>query len=190
LDNRVWSQIKRGLRITVDYVVALVIFGVFSSIIFSLFKNNIETGILIFSVLVFLIMAAMMYTDMIDTAFREKRPQYNINPPPYKGFMYGVIGTLPVLLIQLVYYLVSVPEELQIFKRRVLQAFTAPLYWLARILSHDEWAYHAVLVIIPGIAGLGYLAGFYNFYILKKLKIFEKLKKNNEKKDIRVSKRK
>jgi len=190
LDNRVWSQIKRGLRITVDYVVALVIFGVFSSIIFSLFKNNIETGILIFSVLVFLIMAAMMYTDMRDTAFREKRPQYNINPPPYKGFMYGVIGTLPVLLIQLVYYLVSVPEELQIFKRRVLQAFTSPLYWLARILSHDEWAYHAVLVIIPGIAGLGYLAGFYNFYILKKLKIFEKLKKNNEKKDIRVSKRK
>jgi len=177
LDNKVWSQVKRGLKVTVDYIVSLIIFGVFSSIIFSLFKENIETGITIFSVIIFLIMFAMMYTNMSDIAFREKRPQYNINPPPYKGFIYGVIGTLPILLVQLVYYVVSVPEELLTLKRRVLQAFTAPLYWLAKLISHDEWAYHAVLLVIPVIAGLGYMAGYYGFYITKKLKIFEKLKK-------------
>ncbi|UZQ85444.1 hypothetical protein ODU73_002587 [Thermoclostridium stercorarium] len=192
MDNKVWSQIKRALKITVDYFVALIIFGVFSSIVFSLFKENFETGITIFSVIVFLLMTAMMYSDMRDTAFREKRPQYNINPPPYKGFKYGFIAVLPILLIQLVYYLVNVPAELTTFKRRMLQAFTAPLYWLAKLISHDEWSYHVVLLIIPVIAGLGYLAGFHNFYITKKLKIFEKLKKQpqNAKKDVKARYRK
>lgn len=190
MDNKVWSQIKRGLKITVDYFIALIIFGVFSSVVLTLFKNSLETGILVFSVIIFLFMTVMMYTDMRDTAFREKRPQYNINPPPYKGFMYGIIGALPILLVQLVYYLVSVPEELLVFKRRVLQAFTAPLYWIARMITHDEWAYHAVLVIIPVIAGLGYLAGFYDFYIvkrIKKLKIFEKLTKIKDKNNPRAA---
>ena len=179
MDNKVWSQIKRGLRITGDYIVALIIFGIFSSIVFSFFKENLETGITIFSVIIFLLMFSMMYTSMSDTASREKRPQYNINPPPYKGFLYGAIGTLPILLVQLIYYLVSVPEEFLTMKRRVLQAFTAPLYWLAKLISHDEWAYHAVLLVIPVIAGLGYMAGFYDFFIMKKLGLFNK-KKNNK----------
>jgi len=187
LDNKVWSQIKRGLRITGDYIVILIIFGVFSSIVFSIFKENLETGITIFSVIIFLLMFSMMYTGMSDTAFREKRPQYNIDPPPYKGFIYGAIGTLPILLIQLVYYLVNVPEELLTMKRRILQAFTAPLYWLARLISHDVWAYHVVLLVIPVIAGLGYLAGFYDFYIMKKLKIFDKLKRNQNNKKAKKS---
>lgn len=182
MDNKVWSQIKRGLKVTGDYIVILIIFGIFSSIVFSLFKENLETGIIIFSVINFLLMFAMMYTSMRDTAVREKRPQYNINPPPYKGFMYGVIGILPVLLIQLVYYLVNVPEEFLTLKRRILQAFTAPLYWLAKLISHDEWAYHAVLLVIPVIAGFGYLAGFYDFYIMKKLKIIDKFKKKQDNK--------
>lgn len=186
-----WSQLKRSLKVTGDYIVVLIIFGIFSSIVFSLFKENLETGITIFSIIVFLLMFSMIYTNMSDIAFREKRPQYNINPPPYKGFMYGAIGTIPILLVQLVYYLVSVPEEFMILKRRILQAFTAPLYWLARLISHDEWAYHVVLLIIPVIAGLGYLAGYYEFYIFKKLKIFEKFKKRqNNKKDIQVQKSK
>lgn len=191
MDNRLWSQIKRALKITGDYFLVLVIFGIFSSVVFSFFKENLETGITIFSVLIFLLMSAMIYTDMSDMAFREKRPQYNINPSPFKGFMYGVIGTVPVFLVQLVYYIVNVADDFLLFKRRVLQAFTAPLYWLAKLISHDEWAYHVVLLVIPVIAGLGYMAGYYGFYVTKKLKIFEKLrKKQDDKKDPKVQKAK
>lgn len=191
MDNRLWSQIKRALKITGDYFLVLVIFGIFSSVVFSFFKENLETGITIFSVLIFLLMSAMIYTDMSDMAFREKRPQYNINPSPFKGFMYGVIGTVPVFLVQLVYYIVNVADDFLLFKRRVLQAFTAPLYWLAKLISHDEWAYHVVLLVIPVIAGLGYMAGYYGFYVTKKLKIFEKLRiKQDDKKDPKVQKAK
>lgn len=177
MDNKIWSRIKRSLRITGDYFITLIIFGIFSSLVLSLAKENLETGINIFSIVIFLIMFSMMYTNMSETAFKEKRPQYNINPSQYKGFMYGLIGVLPLFIIQFIYYFISVPEEFITLKRRILQAFTGPLYWLARMISHDIWAYHIVLLVIPVITGLGYLAGYHGFYIFRKLKIFDKLKK-------------
>ncbi|NLG88263.1 MAG: hypothetical protein GX494_03460 [Clostridiaceae bacterium] len=186
MDNKISSQIKRALRVTGDYFVSLIIFAVFSSVVFGIAKENIEKGIYIFSIVIFLIMFSLIYTNMSDIAFREKRPQYNLNPPPYKGFLYGLIGTVPIFIIQLLYYFADVvlfiPKEYLTIKRRVLQAFTGPLYWLAKLISHDTWAYHVVLLVIPVIAGLGYLAGHYEFYITKKLKIFNKIKGKNEKK--------
>jgi hypothetical protein len=86
MDNKVGSQIKRALRVTGDYFVSLVIFGIFSSIVFSIAKENIERGIYVFSIIIFLIMFSMIYSSMSGIAFKEKRPQYNINPSPYKGF--------------------------------------------------------------------------------------------------------
>ncbi|HAA26290.1 MAG TPA: hypothetical protein DCE11_09300 [Ruminiclostridium sp.] len=184
MDNKVGSQIKRALRVTGDYFVSLIIFAVFSSIVFGIAKENIEKGIYVFSIIIFLIMFLMIYTNMSDIAFREKRPQYKLNPSPYKGFLYGIIGTIPIFLIQLLYYLADVvlyiPKEFFTIKRRILQAFTGPLYWLAKIISYNTWAYHVVLLVIPVIAGLGYLAGHYEFYIMKKLKIFNKIKRKNE----------
>ncbi len=180
MDNRIGSQIKRGLRVSGDYLVVLVIFGIFLSIVFSLFKENVELGINIFSVVIFLIMFSMIYSNMRDMAFKEKRPQYGINPPSYKGFLYGLIGIVPIFIIQLLYYVISVPEEAITLKRRVIQALTGPLYWLAKIISQEIWAYHLVLLIVPVIAGLGYIAGYHGFYIMKKLKIFNKQKKNQK----------
>lgn len=181
MDNSIWAQIKRGLKVTGDYFIALIIFGIFSSIVFSLAKENIEKGLYIFSIVIFIILIFMVYSNMSDLAFKEKRPQYKINPPQHKGFIYGAIGILPVFLMQLLFYVVQVPEEWLTIKRRVLQALTSPLYWLAKSISGDAWAYHLVLLVIPLFAGLGYLAGHYEFYMIRKLKIFDKLKKIRKK---------
>lgn len=80
MDNKVSSQIKRGLKITGDYFISLVIFAIFSSLVFTLAKNNIEKGIFIFSIIMFIVLFSMIYSGMSDVAFREKRPQYKINP--------------------------------------------------------------------------------------------------------------
>ncbi len=184
MDNRIGSQIKRGLRVTGDYFVTLIIFGIFSSIVFSLAKDNLERGVNIFSIVIFLVMFSMIYSNMSNIAFKEKRPQYNINPSPYKGIMYGFIGILPLFIVQLTYYwiglLVHVPEEFFLLKRRILQALTGPLYWLAKLISHEIWAYHVALLVIPLIAGLGYLAGHREFYLSKKIKVLNKLKKSKK----------
>jgi NhaP-type Na+/H+ or K+/H+ antiporter len=181
MDNKLWSQIKRSLKVTWDYFAALMLFAVFSSIALSIIKDDMEKGIFIFSILIFLIMFLMIYTSMSDIAFREKRPQYNINPSPYKGFIYGIIGTIPLFIIQLLYYVISVPEDRLTLKRRILQAFTGPLYWLAQTISNEVWAYHLVLLVIPVISGLGYLAGYREFYILRKLKIIKNIKQDPKK---------
>lgn len=166
---------------TGDYFVTLIVFGIFSSVIFSLAKDNLEKGITIFSIIMFLILFSMIYSNMNDVAFKEKRPQYKINPSPYKGFFYGFLAVLPIFVVQLLYYVVRLDENLLIFKRRVLQVLTAPLYWLASLISGDVWAYHLVLLVIPVIAGLGYLAGYHEFYITSKMKIFNKLKQQLKK---------
>ncbi len=178
MDNSFKSQIRRGLKIFTDYSLTLIIFAIFLSIVFNVAKNNLQTGVFIFSILIFLIMFSMIYSNMSDVAFREKRPQYGIHPSPYKGFLYGVIGMLPVFILQLSYYVIPYGEKLLTLQRRVLQGVTGPLYWLASLISDEPWAYHLVLLVIPVIAGLGYLAGHYEFYIMRKLKIFNKKKKD------------
>ncbi|NLN66272.1 MAG: hypothetical protein GX144_12875 [Clostridiaceae bacterium] len=180
MDNKVSSQIKRGLKITGDYFISLVIFAIFSSLVFTLAKNNIEKGIFIFSIIMFIVLFSMIYSGMSDVAFREKRPQYKINPPPYKGFLYGLIGALPVFILQLLYYIVRVDELYLIAKRRALQFLTGPFYWLASLISKEVWSYHLVLLLIPVIAGLGYMAGYHDFYIMRRLKIFKNLTKRNK----------
>ncbi len=180
MDNKVSSQIRRGLKITTDYSITLVIFVIFLSIVFNVAKNNLETGVFIFSILIFLILFSMLYTNMSDVAFKEKRPQYGLNPSPYKGFLYGLIGMLPILVLQLLNYVIPYGEKLLTLQRRILQGLTGPLYWLASLISEETWAYHLVLLVIPIIAGLGYLAGHHEFFIMRKLKIFNKKKTNTK----------
>lgn len=180
MDNSIKTQIRRGLKITTDYCITLIIFVIFLSIVFNVAKNNLQTGVFLFSILIFLILFSMIYTNMSDVAFREKRPQYGLHPSPYKGFLYGLIGMVPVFILQLSYYFIPYSENLVTLQRRVLQGVSGPVYWLASLISEEAWAYHLVLLVIPVIAGLGYLAGHYEFYIMRKLKIFNKKKKNNK----------
>ncbi|MBP7175003.1 MAG: hypothetical protein KBA53_02145 [Thermoclostridium sp.] len=180
MDNSIISQIRRGLKITTDYLITLIIFFIFISIVFNIAKKDLQTGVFIFSIIIFLLLFSMVYNNMSDAAFREKRPHYGLNPSPYKGFLYGVIGTLPIFVLQLVNYLIPYGDKLLTFERRVLQGLTGPLYWLASLISDQTWAYHLVLLVIPIIAGLGYLAGHYEFYIMRRLKIFNKIIKGKK----------
>ncbi len=177
MDNSIKSQILRGLKITTDYLTTLVMFAIFLAIVMNVFKNNLETGVFIFSIIIFLVFFSMTYTNMSEVAFKEKRPQYGIHPSPYKGFLYGVIGMLPILILQLVNYFIPYGDRLLTFERRVLQGLTSPLYWLASLISDQSWTYHLVLLVIPIIAGLGYLAGHHEFYIMRRLKILDKFNK-------------
>lgn len=185
MDNSIKSQIRRGLKVTGDYTITLVLFAIFLSIVISIAKNNLQTGVFIFSIIIFLILFSMIYTNMRDVAFKEKRPQYGINPSPYKGFLYGIIGTLPIFILQLFYYVIPFGEELHTLQFRILQGITGPLYWIASLISDEAWAYHLVLLVLPVMAGLGYLAGHYDFSIMRKLKIFDKIFNKLKKKNIK-----
>ena len=96
---------------------------------------------------------------MKDIAIKEKRPQYNINPSPYKGVLYGLAGILPILIPILVYPFLQISE---LIKLRFLQGYTAPLYWFTRLFGDAYWSFIMALFILPFIALLGYLSGHLN----------------------------
>lgn len=186
MDNRVISQIKRGLRVTTGYLTALIIFAVFSMTVISFAKNDVSAGMIWLSVITFLLMFFSVYTEMRDTAFKEKRPQYDINPPPFKGLLYGIIGIAPLVIVEIVLMLIKVPEDLLVLKRRVWQGFASPLYWIARLFGNTPVCYILAFIVVIIIAGLGYYAGYKGVYpaaaIRRKLGLNKKVKKAEKKK--------
>lgn len=184
MDNRWISQVKRGLKVTADYGLMLVLFVVFALLAMSFTQDGSAGAMPLFSFLIFLVTFYTVYVDMRVMAFKEKRPQYGINPPAHKGLLYGMIGIIPWLLVEAVLMLIKVPDSLGVFQRRTYQGIGGPLYWFARLLGNQPWHYMISFLIIVVIAGLGYFAGYKDFYLVsavrKKLGIQPKVKKKSK----------
>ena len=181
------SFIKKSMRFTYDYVITLIIFGVFLYTFMAIAKENYGTWLPLFSFLVFLILALLVYSDAKSLAFKEKRPQYNINPKPYRGFIAGIIGFIPILLLVGIFLFV-----LYIFKDMIINGFSSsdmgisgeefvgnirrigahtilsPVFWCIKLFGKTVVAYVLACLATPITAGLGYLAGFYGFDIIKR----------------------
>jgi hypothetical protein len=94
--------------------------------------------------------------------------------------LYGLIGIVPLVGVQIVLIMIKLPEEYTTLHRRIYQGFGGPLYWITRILGDGSVHYLISFVVLIIIAGLGYLAGFNSFYLLnyisQKLGIKKKVK--------------
>lgn len=168
MDNRIISQLLRGLKVTADYITALILFLVFMMPVMTISQgSSLKNTMAAFSFLIFLFLFYLVYVDMRVIASREKRPQYNINPPPYKGVIYGIIGMIPLVLVQSVLITLKLSEDWQALIRRIYQGFAGPLYWLSRLLGDAPVQYLVSFSILVVIAGLGYYAGYKEFYLVR-----------------------
>jgi len=180
MDNRFSSILKRSLRVTADYITAFILFCVLSASVFSLARGETTVFIPWISFATFLILFYLVYVDMRNIGFKENRPQYNLNPSRFKGLLYGAIGVLPILIVQLAVLVANVPEGYDGLKRRIFQLVSGPLYWIAKILGNEAWHYCATLVSIVLMALLGYLAGHSKFYLTTWLKTVLGTKKDSK----------
>lgn len=165
MDNSIISNIKRGLKVTSNYFISLVLFVIFTLPIITVAEENSPSVLAVFSFFVFLALFYMVYVEMRVIAFKEKRPQYNINPSPYKGLLYGLIGIIPLVVCQIILTVIKIPEQYVTLKRRLYQGFSGPLYWLANLLGNDSIHYVISFLVLIIIAGLGYYAGYKEFYL-------------------------
>lgn len=164
--------LKGSLKVLGDYSVVLCIYAVFAFT----FINHL----MIFSIVVFVLMFLLLYSDMHKVAVREKRPQYNLKPYPLKGFILGVFGFSPFILVELVYPLIILNNTVaDRIKHLALSMLLGPLYPFIRIGHESVWAYVIASLVVPVIAGLGYLAGYFRF---EWRAFFKKLKKINSSK--------
>ena len=63
MDNRVISQLLRGLKITTNYITALILFLVFTMPIITIAKDGLQNAVAAFSFLIFLFLF-IAYVDM------------------------------------------------------------------------------------------------------------------------------
>jgi hypothetical protein len=170
--------IKSSFKTLTGYLITLLIFCVFLYVFLSITKDNYSTWVPLYSFINFLLLFAILYSDFKQLAIKEKRPQYNLNPYPIKGLVYGAIGFVPIILLIAAYgifTLVAAPMRPVDVAVKVL---LGPIYWIVRLLGMSIIGYVGAIISVPVLCMLGYLAGFYGFELSKytKKKVPEKQK--------------
>lgn len=161
--------IKSALTTLKDYIIVDVIFVAFLAIIFGIGKDNLILWIQIYSLALFLLMLLpILYSDNHKLAVKEKKPQYNLNPYPLKGFVYGLISMIPFAVIGVLYPILTFSEPLfERIKHLFFNCLLGPVYWIVKLGNESTIAYILALAVIPVIAGISYLAGNLGIYLNK-----------------------
>lgn len=170
MENNLVSNIKRGLKITYNYIISFFIFLTLATPFISLTTVNTAKYLRIVSFVVFVLLFIMIYVETRNYGMKEKRPQYNINPKPYKGLLYGFIGVIPLLIVQTIIIGFAFPQGPEVLHRRTYQAFSGPFYWLACLLGNKIIHYIVLFLVLIVISFLGYFAGHRDFYIIETIR--------------------
>lgn len=162
--------IKTSIEILTSYLSILLIFVLFLYVFLSFAKDNYSKWIPFYSFIHFLLLYILIYPNMKKTAQKEKKYQQHENQAyPLKGFWYGVVGFSPFILISLLYVLYVLyfgylrPVEV------AYKTLIGPIYWVARVFGLTIPGYVICLLVVPIIAGIAYLFGYYDIDVLKKL---------------------
>jgi hypothetical protein len=163
------NYIRNGGKILFNYAMALIVFLIFIYVFLSITKDSFGKYLPFYSILIFLLLFLIVYSDVKMLAVKEKKPQNNLNPYPLKGLVYGLIGTVPVALI------IGVVSVLDFgiygnLKHIVINSLLGPMFFLIKWLNESIAGYAAGILLLPLIAMLGYLAGYYGINITSKLK--------------------
>lgn len=161
--------IKDSLRVLGDYCISLVIFVIFLYIFFAITKDNYSKWIPLYSVVIFTMLAPMIYSDMRNLAIKEKRPQYNLKPYPLRGLVLGFVGFMPIIVVEIIYLFLNFNNSLlDRIKDLVLKTILGPVYFSVRLAGGTVIAYIIASLVVPVVAMLGYLAGYYGIELRRK----------------------
>ncbi|HEX2946257.1 MAG TPA: hypothetical protein VHT96_09925 [Clostridia bacterium] len=162
--------IKNGMKVLADYTMSLMVFLIFLYPFIGLTKGNLYRWLPLYSAIFFIIAYLAIYSDMRELAKKEKKPQYQLNPYPFKGAVYGLIGIIPVSVLVLAGSLMHFSNFTADRMRHLfVNALLGPLYFLFGTLKESIAGYIIALLTLPLIAMLGYLAGFYGINIIGKV---------------------
>ena len=165
------NYIKNGAKILYNYVLTLIVFAIFIYVFISATGSSFGTYLPLYSFLLFLLAFFIIYSDTKRVGIKEKRPQYDLKPYPLKGFVYGLVGFIPVALLEIVsVFLVFDAEYANNIKRVALNALMGPLFFIIKAFGKQPLGYVLATLAVPVVSMLGYLAGYYNFNIIKRIK--------------------
>lgn len=165
------DYIKSSAKILYNYAMVLIVFVIFIYVFMSLTKENFNNLLPVYSILLFLFAFLIIYSDMKNLAIKEKKPQYDLKPYPFKGLVYGMIGIIPIAFPVAVAALIHFKDDtVERIKHLAINTFLGPMYFMIRWLNEAPIGYIAAILLLPLIAMLGYLAGYYGIDMTNKLK--------------------
>lgn len=177
------DYLRNGWKVLFNYTITLVLYAIFIYVFLSITQDQFNKWLPFYCILLFIFLFFILYTDMKSLAVKEKRPQYDLHPYPLKGLVYGAVGALPVAVIAAAASMIHLQDEtLQHMKHVAVNAFLGPMYFIIRWFNESAAGYIAAVLLLPVIAMLGYLAGYYGFNIMDKIK---KKKPEQEKKFVK-----
>ncbi len=168
MDNNFKTFSKHAVKVFTDYLAILFVFVIFSYPIISMSGDKPGPLVRWVSGFLFLLLFALIYKDLQEVAVRERRPQYGINPKPWRGLLLGLAGLVPVWLTQGVIAVLPLADS-ETLRSRLLQAVSVPIYWLAAILGGAAWLYPVLLLLAALMAFAGYAAGLADFFLMQKI---------------------
>jgi len=157
---------KTAARVFVDYITTVFLFCAFLiSVLLIATPETARPWLIGYSLVWFIMMMMMIYSRMKQVAQKEVIPQYDLHPYPYKGFVYGLFAMIPNLLVALLNSIVIFPKD--IFNARkllVVKLIFGPLHAFVEMTGDTPLSFFLVCLIVPIIAGAGYLMGYYGIY--------------------------
>jgi len=162
------QYIKTGGKILYDYAMSLIIFVVFLYPFIGLAKENLYIWLPFYCIIIFIITFFLIYSDMKALAIKEKKPQYELKSYPLKGLVYGLFSIIPVVLITGVLSLLrfdSVTADR--IRHLAINTLLGPMYFIIGWMKESLLGYAAAILVIPVLAMLGYLAGYFGINIMK-----------------------
>jgi len=165
------DYVRNSAKVLFNYVLSLIVFAIFAYIFMSLAGSSFNSLLPFYCFVVFLFVFFLVYSDMKKLAEKEKKPQYELNPYPLKGLVYGALGFLPIAVLELIsVFIVFEDKMVDHLKHVAVNVLMGPLYFIIRILGEKPLGYILASLVIPLLAMLGYMAGYFGVSPFKFLK--------------------
>lgn len=160
------NKYKKGsLRVFIDYSIAIGFFIVF---IVPLRKY------LLISLIYFILMAMLFYSDISKFAEMEKKDPEQYQPHPLKGLILGFLGFSPFILIQLILPMIDFSVrtadfifKFGTFRHTFIHILLGPFYFFIKVGGESTASYVISSLIIPVWATVCYALGYYGFDLLR-----------------------
>jgi hypothetical protein len=141
------NYLSGSLKVLTDYSIMLIIF-----IVFLLVGIN---HLIIYSSVILLLGLFIIYADFNSIALKERKPANNIVNYPLKGFVLGLLGFSPIIIIALLLNFINLGNDFNnTIKMAIFKVIAGPIFGF---ISTNL----LLLLIVPVAVGLSYMAGYF-----------------------------
>lgn len=163
------QYLKTSLKMFGTYLLFVLVFVLFAGSFVKVLIEN-KTAFFIYCTVILFLYTLVIYSDTRKLGDKERKPYYNANPYPMKGFVLGLMAAVPIIAVMAVSLTLDWKHKNLLFYR-LFEGFLAPFSaYEANLSDSFPFIYAIIAFYIPAAAGIGYLAGLKDFYIINSIK--------------------